>query len=181
MPIHVLPREPRRPSGAAQVFRWPGQPMHRSSTALSTTPLADGQRLLPGEDRGELDYSPDRWARRRVRQLRRSNRICAMHHPRSGPGPAWDAMGCLTRRVRASLKSSRDMPKCSGSWRGMANAQMIVADLGSRPVLAIPSTYGQAKVGSGASKMVVGPSRFRGSAVSADGALASIVQFVAYR
>ena len=59
---------------------------------------------------------------------------------------------------------------------------MIVADLGSRPVLVIPSTYGQAKVGFGASKIVFSEAVSAFAVhVLADGALASSVQFVAYR
>ena len=168
----------------AGVSVWPGQRTHRSSTPLTSARLRlvlmDSTR--PGEDRGELDSSRIEWLDGELAAAPDRPTLLAMHHPPIVTGsPAWDAIG-LPGPARSSLAEVvARHPQVLGIVAGHHH-QMIVAELGSRPVMAIPSTYGQARVGFGASKIVFGEAVSAFAVhVLADGALASSVQFVPYR
>ena len=136
----------------------------------------------PGEDRGELDSLRIEWLDGALAAEPARPTLLAMHHPpivtRS---PAWDpiALPGAARSALADILARH--PQVLGIVGGHHH-QTIVAHLGSRPVMAIPSTYGQARVGFGAGKIVFGEAVSAFAVhVLADGALTSSVQFVAYR
>jgi len=184
VPIHVLPgnhdnrAELRRCFGLAGAADAPIQ--HTAEVGGLRLVLMDSTR--PGEDRGELDSSRIEWLDGQLAAAPDRPTLLAMHHPPIVTGsPAWDAIG-LTGSARSSLAEVVARHRQVLGIVAGHHHQMMVADLASRPVMAIPSTYGQAQVGFGSSKIVFG------EAVSAfavhvlvDGALTSSVQFVAYR
>ena len=184
VPIHVLPgnhddrAELRRCFGLAGAADAPIQ--HSADVGALRLLLMDS--TLPGEDRGELDSPRIEWLDGELAAAPERPTLLAMHHPPIVTGsPAWDAIGLPDQARSALAEVVARHPQVLGIVAGHHH-QMIVADLGSRPVLAIPSTYGQAKVGFGASKIVFSePVSAFAVHVLADGALASSVQFVAYR
>ena len=184
VPIHVLPgnhddrAELRRCFGLAGAPEAPIQ--HTVDVGALRLVMMDSTR--PGEDRGDLDSPRIEWLDRELAAAPDRPTLLAMHHPPIVTGsPAWDAIG-LPGPARSALADVLARhPQVLGVVAGHHH-QMIVADLESRPVMVIPSTYGQARVGFGASKIVFSQAVSAFAVhVLANGALASSVQFVAYR
>jgi Icc protein len=183
VPVHVLPgnhddrAELRRCFGLAGAAEEPIQ--HTAEVGALRLVMIDSTQ--PGEDRGELDSPRIAWLDAELAAAPERPTLLAMHHPPIATGsPVWDAIGLPPESRSALADVVARHPQVLGIVAGHHH-QMIVADLGSRPVQVIPGTYGQARVGFGASKIVFG------EAVSAfavhvltDGALASYVQFVPY-
>ena len=184
VPIHVLPGNHddraalRRCFGLAGAAEEPIQ--HTADVGALRLVMMDSTR--PGEDRGELDTLRLEWLDSELAAAPERPTLLAMHHPPIVTGsPAWDAIGLPGSALSALAEVVARHPQVLRIVAGHHH-QMIVTNLGSRPVLAVPSTYGQARVGFGASKIVFS------EAVSAfavhvldDGVLASSVQLVAYR
>ena len=184
VPIHVLPGNHDDRAALRRCFGLPGA----AEAPIQQTADVGALRLVmvdstrPGEDRGELDSPRIEWLDRELEAAPERPTLLAMHHPPIVTGsPAWDAIGLPGPARSALAEVVARHPQVLGIVAGHHH-QMIVADLGSRSVMAIPSTYGQARVGFGASKIVLGEavSAFAVHAL-ADGVLTSFVQFVAYR
>ncbi len=183
VPIHVLPGNHDDRAALRRCFGLPGAaeaPIQQTADvgALRLV-LVDSTR--PGEDRGELDSPRIEWLDRELAAAPERPTLLAMHHPPIVTGsPAWDAIGLPGPGRSALAEVVARHPQVLGIVAGHHH-QMIVSDLGSRAVMAIPSTYGQARVGHGAGKIVFSDavSAFAVHVLS-DGVLASSVQFVPY-
>ena len=184
VPIHVLPGNHDDRTELRRCFGLAGA----ADAPIQQTAEVGGLRLVlmdstrPGENRGELDAARIDWLDGQLAVAPDRPTLLAMHHPPIVTGsPAWDGIG-LTGAARSSLAEVvARHPQVLGIVAGHHH-QMIVAELGSRPVMAIPSTYGQAHVGFGASKIVFGEAVSAFAVhVLAGGALTSSVQFVPYR
>jgi 3',5'-cyclic AMP phosphodiesterase CpdA len=184
VPVHVLAGNHDDRAAMRRCFGLPGAAeapiQHTADVGALRLVMVDTTR--PGEDRGELDSSRLEWLDGELAAAPDRPTLLAMHHPPIATGsPVWDAIDLPGESRSALAEVLARHPQVLGIVAGHHH-QMIVAELGSRPVTVIPSTYGQARVGLGASKIVFG------EAVSAfavhvlvDGVLASYVQFVPYR
>ena len=183
LPVHVLPGNHDDRAAMRRCFGLPGAAeapiQHTADVGALRLVLMDSTQ--PGEDRGELDVHRLDWLDGELAAEPNRPTLLAMHHPPIVTGsPVWAEIGLPDESRSALAEVVARHPHLLGIVAGHHH-QMIVAELGSRPVKVIPSTYGQARVGLGASKIVFG------EAVSAfavhmltDGALDSYVQFVPY-
>lgn len=184
VPIHVLPGNHDDRATLRRCFDLPGAAeapiQHSADVGALRLVMVDSTR--PGEDRGELDSPRIEWLDGELAAAPDRPTLLAMHHPPIVTGsPVWDAIGLPGEARSALAEVVARHPQLLGIVAGHHH-QMIVAELGSRPVRVIPSTYGQARVGLGASKIVFGePVSAFAVHVLTDGALASYVQFVPYR
>ncbi len=184
LPIHVLPGNHDDRAALRKCFGLPGSPedpiQHTADVGALRLVMVDSTR--PGEDRGELDSLRIEWLDRALAAEPERPTLLAMHHPpivmRS---PAWDPIVLPDAARSALAEVLARHPQVLAIVAGHHH-QMIVAHLGSRPVMAIPSTYGQARVGFGADKIVFNEAVSAFAVhVLAGGTLTSSVQFVAYR
>ena len=184
VPIHVLPGNHDDRAELRRCFGLAGA----ADAPIQQTAEVGGLRLVlmdstrPGENRGELDAARIEWLDGQLAGAPDRPTLLAMHHPPIVTGStAWDGIG-LPGSARSSLAEVvARHPQVLGIVAGHHH-QMIVAELGSRPVMAIPSTYGQARVGFGVNKIVFGEAVSAFAVhVLAGGALTSSVQFVPYR
>ncbi len=184
VPIHVLPGNHDDRATLRRCFGLPGAAeapiQHAADVGALRLVMVDSTR--PGEDGGELDSSRIEWLAGELATAPERPTLLAMHHPPIVTGsPAWDAIGLPGPARSALAEVVARHPQVLGIVAGHHH-QMIVADLGSRPVMAIPSTYGQARVGFGASRIVFSEAVSAFAVhVLADGALTSSVQLVGYR
>jgi Icc protein len=131
----------------------------------------------PGEDPGELDAERLGWLDAELATAPELPTLLAMHHPPLFTGvPAWDKLG-LPASDRRALG---EVVERHGQVRRLVAGHVhrtITAELGGCGVLAVPSTYVQArlKIGSEAIEFAAEPAGFALHAVL-DGELVSHVQ-----
>src|SRR5207248_671215 len=137
--------------------------------------VVDSQQ--PGEGRGELDADRLAWLDAELSTAPDRLTIVALHHPPVSTGiESWDRIGLpagVRRAVADVLQRHRQVRRVVA---GHVH-RTLAGDLAGAPVLAIPSTYVQARLSFGTQEIELAAEP-RGFAVHAvlDGAVASHVQ-----
>jgi Icc protein len=133
----------------------------------------------PGEDRGELDATRLNWLEATLNEAPKTPTLLAMHHAPLLTGMAEvDEVGLPVSDRRALGAVVERHPQILRIVAGHVH-QTIGATLGGRAVLAVPSTYVQARLSFGSSEIEL-TAEHSGFAVHAllDGELISHVQHV---
>jgi Icc protein len=147
-PIHALPGNKDDRDALRRCFELPGATGTPIQYAAELGPLrlvvVDSTR--PGEARGELDRERLAWLDAELTAAPDRPTIVAMHHPPllTGSG-AWDELGLPTADRAALTEIVGRHPQVQRIVAGHVH-RTIVAGLGGCGVLAIPSTYVQARL-----------------------------------
>ena len=178
-PVHVLPGNHDDRDTLRRHFDLPGTMGTPVQYAVDLGPLRlvvlDSTR--PGEDRGELDGQRLAWLDAELAAAPDRTTLIAMHHPPLSTGiEAWDEIGLPVADRRALGEVLERHPQVRRLVAGHVH-RTIAAELAGRAVLAIPSTYVQARLNfnSGEIELVAEPPGFAVHALL-DGELASHVQ-----
>lgn len=100
----------------------------------------------PGEDSGELDAGRLAWLDAELDRVPNVPTLLAMHHPPLTTGvPAWDEFALAAADQRALAAVLARHPQVRRVTAGHLH-RTIAAELAGRAVLAVPSTYVQAKL-----------------------------------
>jgi 3',5'-cyclic-AMP phosphodiesterase len=144
-PLYVLPgnHDGRGPLRAA--FALPGEGEERIDYSVDLGPL----RLIaldstvPGEVPGAFDAAALAWLDTELAKEPEQPALLAMHHPPLSTGnPTWDEINLTVAQRRALAEVVARHPQLRAIVGGHLHAS-IAASLAGRPVLAVPSTYGQ--------------------------------------
>jgi Icc protein len=101
---------------------------------------------VPGEDRGELDSGRLDWLEAELAAAPEVPTLVALHHPPVVIGiPVWDEIGLSAADQHALGKVLERHPQVRRLVAGH-NHRTITGELSGRPVLAVPSTYLQARL-----------------------------------
>jgi 3',5'-cyclic AMP phosphodiesterase CpdA len=180
-PVYVLPGNHDDRDTLRRHFDVPGAIGTPVQYAVELGPLRlvvlDSTR--PGEARGELDAQRLAWLDRELAAAADRVTLLAMHHPPLSTGsPVWDEIGLPLADRRALGEVVRRHPHVQRIVAGHVH-RTIAADLAGRAVLAVPSTYVQARLDFSATGLEFGADP-PGFAVHAmlEGELASHVQLV---
>jgi 3',5'-cyclic AMP phosphodiesterase CpdA len=178
-PVYVLPGNHDDRDALRRQFDLPGPMGTPVQYAVDLGPLrlvvVDSTR--PGEDRGELDRERLAWLDAELAAAPDQITIVAMHHPPLSTGiDAWDEFGLPAADRVALGRVLEPHPQVRRLVAGHVH-RAIAAELAGRAVLAVPSTYVQARLNfdSGEIEFVAEPSGFAVHALL-DGHLASHVQ-----
>jgi Icc protein len=179
VPVYVLPGNHDDRDTLRRHFDLPGAIGTPVQYAVDLGPLRlvvlDSTR--PGEDRGELDRQRLTWLDAELAAAPDRITMIAMHHPPLSTGiAAWDEIG-LPAADRGALGEVLERhPQVRRLVAGHVH-RTIAAELAGRAVLAIPSTYVQARLNfsSDEIELVAEPPGFAVHALR-DGELASHVQ-----
>ena len=178
-PAYVLPGNHDDRETIRRHFDLPGAVGTPVQYAVDLGPLRlvilDSTR--PGEDRGELDVDRLTWLDAELAVAPDRMTLLALHHPPVSTGIlAWDEIGLSVEDRRALGEVLRRHPQVRRVVAGHVH-RTIAAELAGRTVLAVPSTYVQARLSfnSDEIEVVAEPPGFAVHAVL-DGELASHVQ-----
>src|SRR3954469_15693961 len=181
-PTYVLPGNHDDRNTMRGCFELPGSDGAPIQYAVELGPLRlvvlDSTR--PGEDPGELDRERLGWLEAQLAADPDRPTIVAMHHPPLVTGSsAWDEIGLPSGDRAALAEIVARHPQVLRIVGGHLH-QTIAAELGHRAVLAVPSTYAQARldVSSDEISFIDAPPAFAMHAL-VDGELTSHVQPVA--
>jgi 3',5'-cyclic-AMP phosphodiesterase len=178
-PLYVLPGNHDDRDALHRHFGVPGGDGAPVQYAADLGPL----RLVvldttrPGEDPGQLDGQRLAWLEAELAAAPDRATLLAMHHPPLSTGiAAWDEIGLPVADRVALGKVIRRHPQVRRVVAGHVH-RTIAAELAGRAVLAIPSTYVQARLdfNAGEIELVADPPAFAVHALL-DGELASHVQ-----
>jgi Icc protein len=182
-PLYVLPGNHDDRNALRRHFGVPGGSAEPVQYAADLGPLRlvvlDSTR--PGEDRGELDATRLNWLEATLNEAPKTPTLLAMHYAPLDTGmPEVDEVGLPASDRRAFESVIEGHPQILRIVAGHVH-QTIAAVLGGRAVLAVPSTYVQARL-SFASTEIELTADHSGFAVHAllDGELISHVQHVRY-
>lgn len=178
--VHVLPGNHDDRAALRRRFALPGADADPVLYAVDLGPL----RLVvldttrPGEDPGALDAERLAWLDAELARAPGRPTLLAMHHPPLVTGvPAWDAYGLpqVDRRALADVVARH--PQVRRLAGGHVHRAMT-AELAGRPVIAVPSTYVQARLDFASHEIELAAEEPAGFAVHAlvDGELVSHVQ-----
>ena len=110
----------------------------------------------PGQDAGELGAERLEWLDAELSAAPELPTLVAMHHPPLAVGIAqWDAIGLPAGDRDALGTVIRRHPQVRRLVAGHVH-RTIASDLGGRAVLAVPSTYVQAKLDLGSDEIALG-------------------------
>jgi 3',5'-cyclic AMP phosphodiesterase CpdA len=180
-PTYVLPGNHDDRDGVRRHFDLPGEIGTPVQYAVDLGPL----RLVvidttrPGADYGELDAQRLAWLEAELARAPDQITVLAMHHPPlSTASPAWDRVGLPAADRRALAEVVQRHPQVRRMVAGHMH-RTIAAELGGCAVLAVPSTFVQARVNFSTDRIefVVEPCGYGVHALR-DGELASHVQTV---
>jgi 3',5'-cyclic-AMP phosphodiesterase len=148
LPVYVLPGNHDDRGALRRYFGVSGSPDAPVQYAVDLPPL----RLVvldttrPGEDRGQLDAGRLAWLEAELTRVPDRITLLAMHHfPLSTGSVAWDEIGLPSADREALAEVLRRHPQVRRIVAGHVH-QMIAGDLAGCGVLAIPSTYVQARL-----------------------------------
>jgi Icc protein len=147
-PVHVLPGNHDDRDTLRRQFDLPGAMGTPVQYAVELGPLRlvvlDSTR--PGEDRGELDPERLAWLDAELAAAPDRPTLIAMHHPPLSTGiEAWDEFGLPAADRGALGKVLERHPQVRRLVAGHTH-RTITAELAGRAVLAVPSTYVQARL-----------------------------------
>jgi 3',5'-cyclic-AMP phosphodiesterase len=178
-PAYVLPGNHDDREALRRHFDLPGAGGTPVQYAVDLGPLRlvalDSTR--PGEDRGELDVDRLAWLDAELALAPDRATLLALHHPPVSTGIlAWDEIGLPAEDRRGLGQVLQRHPQVRRVVAGHVH-RTIAAELAGRAVLAVPSTYVQARLSftSDEIEVVAEPPGFAVHAVL-DGELASHVQ-----
>jgi Icc protein len=178
-PAYVLPGNHDDRETLRRHFDLPGAEGTPVQYAVDLGPLRlvvlDSTR--PGEDRGELDVDRLTWLDGELAVAPDRMTLLALHHPPFSTGIlAWDEIGLSVADRRGLGEVLQRHPQVRRVVAGHVH-RTIAAELAGRAVLAVPSTYVQARLSfnSDEIEVVAEPPGFAVHAVL-DGELASHVQ-----
>jgi 3',5'-cyclic-AMP phosphodiesterase len=147
-PVHVLPGNHDDRAALRRHFDLPGVNSEPVQYAAELGPL----RLVvldttrPGEDPGALDEERLSWLDAELESAPDAPTVLAMHHPPLMSGiPALDAIGLPAQDCRALAAVVERHPQVRRLVAGHMH-RAITAVLAGRAVLAVPSTYMQARL-----------------------------------
>ena len=165
-PLYVLPGNHDDRLALRRHFGIPGADSEPVQYAVDLGPLRlvvlDSTR--PGEDGGELDAIRLAWLEDTLAAAPRIPTVVALHHPPLVTGiPAFDEIGLPRDEQRALGNVIEAHPQVRRIVAGHLH-RTAVAALGGRSVLAVPSTYAQARLEFGAEEITIS-SEPRGFAV----------------
>lgn len=148
LPVYALPGNHDNRGVLRRYFELAGPTEAPVQYAVDLGPL----RLVvldttrPGEDRGELDAGRLAWLEAELTHVPNRITLLAMHHPPLATGSkAWDKIGLPSADRDALGQVLRRHPQVRRIVAGHVH-QMIAGDLAGCGVLAIPSTYVQARL-----------------------------------
>jgi Icc protein len=180
-PLYVLPGNHDDRLMLRRHFDVPGADGQPVQYAADLGPMRlvvlDSKRV--GEDRGELDADRLAWLEATLAAAPSTPTLLAMHHPPLATGiPAFDTFGLPLADRQALGKVVETHSQVRKIVAGHMH-RAISAELGGRSVLAVPSTYVQARLEFGAEEIEVSgePSGFAVHTLL-DGELVSHVQLV---
>jgi 3',5'-cyclic AMP phosphodiesterase CpdA len=175
-PVHVLPGNHDLREGLRARFGLPGDaaaPVQYSAD-LGPLRLVALDTTIPGRAGGELDGERLAWLDAELTLASAQPILLAMHHPPASTGMApWDAIGLDPGSGAGLEEVVARHPQVQRLVAGHIH-QPLVSTLAGRAVLAIPSTYVQARLDFSAPEIQFGPGP-PGFAVHAlvDGAISS--------
>lgn len=179
VPVYALPGNHDDRDALRRHFDLPGTPGTPIQYAVDLGALrlvvADSQ--LPGEGRGELDADRLAWLDAELAAEPDKLTMVALHHPPVSTGiGVWDRVGLPVADRRALGDILRHHQQVRRVVAGHVH-RTLAGDLGGTAVLAVPSTYVQARLSFDADviELVAEPAGFGVHAVL-DGELASHVQ-----
>ncbi len=148
LPVYVLPGNHDNRGAMRRHFDLSGAAEAPVRYAVDLGPLRlvilDSTR--PGEDRGELDADRLEWLEAELTLAPDQITLLAMHHPPCSTGsPTWDRIGLPSADRQALGEVLRRHPQVRRIAAGHVH-QMIAAELAGCGILAIPSTYLQARL-----------------------------------
>jgi 3',5'-cyclic AMP phosphodiesterase CpdA len=154
-PLHVLPGNHDDRLALRRHFGVPGADTEPVQYAADLGPLRlvviDSTR--PGEDRGELDADRLGWLAATLEAAPDTPTLLAMHHPPVATGiPAFDEIGLPPAERQALGKVLEAHPQVRRIVAGHLH-RTVAVELAGRTVLAIPSTYVQARLEFGAEEI----------------------------
>lgn len=178
-PLYVLPGNHDDRDAVHRHFGVPGAAGEPVQYAVDLGPLrlVVLDTTVPGEDGGRLDAERLGWLDSELASVRDVPTLLAMHHPPLSTGmPAWDDIGLPVADQRALgdvVERHRHVRRLVGGHFH----RTIAAELAGRAVLAVPSTYLQARLDFGAKELalVAEPAGFAVHAL-VDGEITSHVQ-----
>ncbi len=181
-PVHVLPGNHDDRAGLRARFALPGDPADPVQYAVDLGPLrlVVLDTTIPGHAGGELDAERLGWLDGALGAAPEQPTLVALHHPPAATGLApWDAIGLAPSARRGLGEVLNRHPQVRRIVGGHIH-QPFMATLADRPVVAIPSTYVQARVDFGSPEIQLGPGP-PGFAVHAldDGDIVSFLHTVA--
>jgi 3',5'-cyclic-AMP phosphodiesterase len=168
-PVHVIAGNHDDRATLRAAFELPGDDAGPVQWAADLGPLrlVGLDTTIPGADGGVLDAHCLRWLDAELARAPDQPTLLAMHHPpmATGVGP-WDAIG-LPPDDRTAL--ARVLERHAQVRRVVAGHvhQTITAAIAGRPVLAIASTYMQARLNFSATEIELAPGEPPGFAVHA--------------
>jgi Icc protein len=177
-PVHVLAGNHDDRGGLRARFALPGHGAAPIQYAVDLGPLrlVVLDTTIPGHPGGELDAARLTWLDAELARAPRQPTLLAMHHPPAATGIApWDAIGLAPDHRRKLEQVIERHPQVRRMVAGHIH-QPCVAALAGRPVLAIPSTYVQARIdfSSPEIQLAPGPAGFAVHAL-VDGDISSFV------
>jgi 3',5'-cyclic AMP phosphodiesterase CpdA len=168
------------PPGRGATTRFPATtPTRTRSTGSRSARLVALDTTRPGEDPGALDEERLAWLDAELAAAPDVPTVIAMHHPPLATGvPPLDEIGLPAADRRALATVVERHPQVRRLVAGHMH-RAIGADLAGRAVLAVPSTYMQARLdlSSGELQVVPGPAGFAVHALL-DGEVISHLQWV---
>jgi 3',5'-cyclic AMP phosphodiesterase CpdA len=178
-PLYVLAGNHDDRAALRRQFGLPGADGEPVQYSVDLGPLRlvvlDSKR--PGEDSGELDAERLEWLDSELAGAREQLTLIAMHHPPLVTGiPVWDDLGLPLADRQALGRVIERHPQVHRLVAGHVHSTMS-SDLAGRPVLAVLSTYAQARLDFTLEKieLYAEPAGFAVHAV-VDGGLVSHVQ-----
>lgn len=148
VPVFVLPGNHDDRDALRRSFDLPGSAGAPVQYAADVGPLrlVMLDSALPGLDRGELDRERLAWLDAELAAAPERPTLLAMHHPPLSTGSrAWDEIGLPAADRVALGEVVRRHPQVKRIVAGHVH-RTIAAELDGRAVLAIPSTYVQARL-----------------------------------
>jgi 3',5'-cyclic-AMP phosphodiesterase len=181
-PVYVLPGNHDNRDTLRRHFGLPGAagaPVQYAVALGAAGRLVVLDSTRPGEDRGELDAERLAWLDAELAAAPDQVTLLALHHPPMPTGiPVWDAIGLPGADRRALAEVLQRHQQVRRLVAGHMH-RTIAGELAGRAVLAVPSTYVQARLvfSSDEIELIAEPPGFAVHAVL-DGELASHVQLV---
>jgi 3',5'-cyclic-AMP phosphodiesterase len=148
LPLFVLPGNHDGQGALRAAFGLDGEGEERIDYSVDLGPLrlVALDSTVPGEVSGALDAETLAWLDTELATAPAQPTLLAMHHPPLSTGiPTWDAINLTVAEREALGQVVARHPQLRTIVGGHLHSA-IGAVLGGRPVISIPSTYGQAAV-----------------------------------
>lgn len=145
-PFHVLPGNHDERAPMRECFGLPGEGAEPIQYAVELDPfrLLVLASIVPGSDAGSLDEGRLGWLEAELAGAPERPTLIAMHHPPLLTAvPVWDEIALAAPDREALERLVAANPQVLGCVAGHLH-RTVLSELGSRPVVSIPSVYEQA-------------------------------------